>query len=427
MAHFYPHPGSILPLLIAWAFACGWPLTARAADPRLTVKETPLAAIPADANRSSLRLSPDGARIAYDVTRNEGVHAVIDGKEGPPYPYVTLVSSADGFHFGYIGRGPTGKGVIVREGSSPLGPFDYAGDLFLSRDGSRWAARWSHAKKSVLVVDGREVTESGISFQCFSPDSQHLFFTSRKDDLVQVVVDGKAQKVYAKLTTIAFSGDGRHYVYGAQDAPGQWVIVIDGAEAGKVNVDELANPRVSDDARHTAFAARLADGRECAVIDGTAQKPYRRLIIGDPPVLSADGRRFAYPAMLPDKTGVMVCDGRESKPWGSASLPTFSPDSKTFAYVRLARTGGKTGARLIVNDAETGNEYLTVRKVAYSPDSGRVAMIARDDRGWIPVFDGAEANPCEQILPNIYFDGNAGFHCFAIRDGKLIRVDVAAK
>jgi WD40 repeat protein len=157
----------------------------------------------------------------------------------------------------------------------------------------------------------------------------------------------------------------------------------------------------SPDAKH--FAAMCGD---VVMIDGKEIAGYK---CGKWPVFSPDSKHWAFPAESATAAGTyfIVMDGTEKKIDGPAEQLAFSPDSKRLAYVMKLNNK----ACFVVDDAKgpfydeviaLSKEYNASARIPgsvtfFSPDSRRVAYIARNAASIIVVRDGKEGKAYERV------------------------------
>jgi S1-C subfamily serine protease len=248
---------------------------------------------------SGLSFSPDGRRFAYsartrlDINRDEWV-AVVDGIPGKGYDKVDregVVFSADGKRLAY-GAQLGGKQFSVADGK-PGKAFDPSGEYWgplpravFSPDSRRVGYRVQYAlpvqkptkgssvvkERSQTVIDDkggvesdhdRNFAESGgipIGTPVFSPDSQHVAFTTRKGRTISVMHDFRLVGTYLGAGDLTFSPDSRHLAFVADQLGGQgpvYFVVRDGKadNSYKGVVRDRTGPRLvfSPDSQHLAY------------------------------------------------------------------------------------------------------------------------------------------------------------------------------
>jgi Tol biopolymer transport system component len=318
---------------------------------------------------SGLVFSPDGKRLAY-MAHNEGKYfVVVNGKEGKYYD-------------GYI---MDSKGVAFSQDSQHI--------VYTAKRG----------KTGVIVRDETEIVESNdLVFAVCNPDCSRIAYIS-KEAGKRVTVDGNQGKLYANITKLKFSPDGKRFAYAA------WY-----------------------------------DDSMCAVVDGIEQKSYKWVMNI---TFSPDSKRVAYSAGLKGEqyeccTAVDGVEGKRysNKPWEELpeyiSPPVFSPDSKCVGYAVVM--GDKSW--MVVNGFE-GRHYDELRKetiggrnykwdksFVFSPD-GKIAYWAKQGDKWMVVVDDVESNgywgyPADG---RIIFEGPNLLHFVAFRDMEMFRVEIEIK
>ena len=128
-------------------------------------------------------------------------------------------------------------------------------------------------------------------------------------------------------------------------------------------------------------------------------------------------------------------DGKEGKQYDDVYGLTFSPDSKRVAY--WAKAGGKQFA---VVDGKEGKQYDETGIVCYfdlfavvfthsftfSPDSKRVAYVAKAGLKYLVVVDGKEGKLYDSIL-KIVFDASDRLHYLASKGNTIYLVEETIK
>lgn len=211
-----------------------------------------------------------------------------------------------------------------------------------------------------------------------SSDGRHFAYTSShkcRKAARCVVLDGNVVEEAENIREggLAISPDGKHIAYAAKK-DNQWTLIVDGKPNGAYDLIEMASPVFSPDSNRIAFVAKVG-GRYSVVVDGQIGPGY-------------DG--IANPALL----FRMIADKGEM------------PGGET--------AGGVAGAIMMGLFAKVW--YMAIDPVTYdlyknenrpapvfSPDSKRVAYVAKNDKRWVVVVDG-QAGP--------EFDRISGFPIF---------------
>jgi WD40 repeat protein/serine/threonine protein kinase/tetratricopeptide (TPR) repeat protein len=294
-----------------------------------------------------------------------------------------------------------------------------ASDVIISRDGRRLATNglmgqvWDAASGAPLATTGWH--DGWVGGLAFSPDSR-LLVTAGWDQLARVweADTGKlvaTRKHAGSIRQASFSADGGLALTASYDGTAQlW-----DAATGELTLPPL---------RHGAeveSAALSPDGRHAATASWDGAARLWDLMAGEPaPLRLRHGDRVAWAEISPDGRRVFTQAGYTGRLWDAATgkllaeLPhegtllqvAFSPNSRLLATVFLtsmSAAGGKMERRGAVQlwEASTGKALgaplpadTSVRCVAFSPDSGRLAVggggPAKTD-GQVTVWDVAAA------------------------------------
>ena len=247
------------------------------------------------------RISPDGHRVAYVVTR-------ID-EEANAYRTAIWVSSLDG------SEDPRQLTTGTRADHSPRWSPDGRWLAFVSnRDGED--EKKAHGELYVLPADGgepRRLTEGkeGVDAVAWSPDSSRLAFTRRDRDEAYDEEDDRRRaprrftRVFFKLNGVGWIGDRRNHVF---------VVGVDGADERQLTEGDCENsqPSWSSDGSHIVFTSMRGDRWDVEFAEALYELD-----------VDADG---AEPKRL-------------SQADESASSASFSPDGSLIAYIHTPEDG----------------------------------------------------------------------------------------
>ena len=226
----------------------------------------------------SLKVSPDGKRVAY-VAVSRGFFTgnkwfvVVDGKEEKQYDNIgPPIFSPDSKRVGY-GAKEGNKWFVVIDGKEEKQYDNIAKGTPIFSPGSKrvtYAAK--EGNKWFVVVDAKEEKPyDGIwaGSLTFSPDSKRVAYWARVGNKLFVVIDGKEEKPYDAIGDgPIFSPDSKRVAYGAKEANKKWFLVVDGNE-GKQYDSLLRGGKVifdSSDAFH--YLAEHA-GEQIYLVEGT--------------------------------------------------------------------------------------------------------------------------------------------------------------
>lgn len=186
---------------------------------------------------SNIAYGPTGDRLVYLVSQGtEKQWYVVDGQ--PQKEYVAIATGArfsrDGKHFAYFASPKAGRRLVVRDGvegkedDAPGDDAAFDGDVALSADGSRMAAKIRRSGKSLVTVDGTDGKEyEEALFPQFSPDGKRLGHLAVKGQEVMLVLDGMEGKPYQDFTPPGPQfGESGHVTWGvARDK--RWRVAVD--------------------------------------------------------------------------------------------------------------------------------------------------------------------------------------------------------
>ncbi|MHB1000847.1 MAG: WD40 repeat domain-containing protein [Armatimonadota bacterium] len=381
---------------------------------------------------SNYSISPDGKHLAYVTTIDDKQCVVVDGKPGALYD------------------------SIERE--------QFSGILF-NQNGTRYAYVARQGDRYVVVADGAE-SESYDQIPCsdmvFSPDGSHFAYTGYENGHAYVVRDGVKGKAYRRIigsglygmfSGLQYSNDSEHLLYVAQDISGKQIVVIDDRTEGPYL--EVLAPVFSPDSAHVAYGAKHGNSWN-VVYDGISGKAYQSLFGGKSAIVfSSDGRHYAYSAKQNSKWTVVV-DGQEGESFdsmgmnvlafgpnnlcvytaergdqyflvngGKASKVSYvynicvSPDKKHLA-VRIA-CNGKQRKQMILFDGKPGKEYddRGSYDLCFSPDSRRLAYIARSGEKTLVVADGVAGKLFDSITSPLTFSKNSVHLAYIVENYKV--------
>ena len=317
--------------------------------------------------------------------------------------------------------------------------------VYAARRGDRW-----------VVVDGRPGPAFDGIGEIAVGAGGRLAYAAEREGRWQVIVDGdvaRAPRWTAILShTLAFSRDGAHLVYAAEDAAGAHVVVDGAVGPAWTGVGQLA---MNDAGTHIAYAARR--GRDAfAVIDGVAGPRFtnitqltvaprgaRTAYLGhldrathvvvdgaagpahDGPVralrVSADGAHVAHIAT--DGAGDRaMCDGAElatapPRALIAASLVFVAAPGCALAYA----LDDPDGVR-VVRAGVPGPIYDEIGELATSADGAHLGYAARRGAAWRVVIDGREHDGGRWAESPVWSPDGARWGYLARRGDKAIAV-----
>jgi Tol biopolymer transport system component len=266
--------------------------------------------------------SQDGKHLAYMAEDHDQALVVLDEKEYPRYPNVSVpVLSPDSLHIAYQAIIDGYSYVVVIDGKESR-PYKLSlripekGAIVFSPNSQRVAFVGSNGNKTFVVVDGVEGT--GYDFVdnlVFSPDSQQIGYTAFDGNRGFLVTDRTEGEKYNNVDSFLFSPDSRHIAYVAETGT-QWLVVADGKEGRKWDTYHFMNLTLvfSPDSQYLAYAASRPGGRVCVAVKNGKETILHGNISGSP-IFSPDSQHIAFVAIVPYTC--LIVDGIEGQPYSS--------------------------------------------------------------------------------------------------------------
>jgi hypothetical protein len=169
---------------------------------------------------------------------------------------------------------------------------------------------------------------------------------------------------------IAFSSNGRRFIYSIRDQRRRWTIVDNDVKYGPY--DEVFHWTMTKDGLHFAYEVIDGNPRRYSVIrDG---KPLGMEFRNScSPVFSPDGTHFAYKAILENNRCFIVLDDNALEVRDSVDNPIFTRDGQQMAYT--AYDNGDCYLQL--NDGQKVGPYFMILDSCLSPDGRKYAFVAK--------------------------------------------------
>jgi WD40 repeat protein len=213
------------------------------------------------------------------------------------------------------------------------------------------------------------------------------------------------------------SKDGKRFAFIAE-GNGIETVVVDGREQGRY--EKVSSLTFSPDGKKTGFVG-LKGGLDFVVIDGFEIKRLSPdSVVPGSLVFSYDGRIFSYIERLANVNGVRaVIDGAFSGEYGCISTVIFSPQGNGWACV------SKKGAEsFVIGDGQEGKsyEFISPERILFSPNGEKTAYIAYSGGKNFAVVNGQESRPYEDIEGEVFSYDGKDLMYLGLRDGHWFSV-----
>ena len=411
---------------------------------------------------SSFTFSKNMRRIAFRIKNGNKQMAVVDGKSGTGYDFVSFpVFSPDNIQFAYSARNGSEWFIVVDGRETPVQASEIQGLQFspdsktltyvlknenkfcliannnrgklydnidensitFSHDSRKIAYTAGLGKKQLNILDGIEGEQfDQVGFPIINSDGSHLSYWAVISNRTYVISDKLKSRSYDTVNSIVLSDNGNHCAYSA-NREGKCVVVLDNVESETHDLSHTLT--FSADGSRFAYAMEKSIGhkegfKQFIVVDGKRIGPYETVVEGAIK-FSSDNKDFVFKAEIHDEFFIVKND-HEGKRYSDVIQYTtsFSPDNTRMAYV------AENNLRRMVNaDNTEGIPFNDVYSISFSPDSKRFAYSARQDNKELVVVDGSRGEKYDAILGQgeIVFDSPNSFHYISMKGNNIFLVE----
>lgn len=340
---------------------------------------------PVTHSSDSIVISPDKTRIAYPVLNEDrSGYVMLNNEKGEKYDFIgsDIIFSQDGEQFLYV-AGLKDKRFIVLNG---IPQKKYDGTVLnptFSPDGKQLAYRVKQEDEQFIVLNGEKkepytIIPEGMQRDydpeiTFSPDGKNFAYRATKEGQQFVILNETKQSLYKYAKNLVFSPNSNKlaYIASRDESYRKKFVVLNEEELKEYEI--ISYLTFSPDSQKLAYRAlEVQEEEQFMVINEVEQKHYDG--IQSSIVFSPDSKRFVYSAGSENtEYSFAVLNNIEKHNFPFPRSFTFSPDSKSLAYVYI---GG------IVLNNELYHTNIRERDRSYnlvfSPNNQSLAFYVRD-------------------------------------------------
>lgn len=352
----------------------------------------------------SLRISPDGKNVAYQMVKGMGKATRINEFTHPQYNQVSpVIFSPDSKHTVYA-AGQNNKQFIVMDGHYHNAySFVFINTFTFIKDNQTlaYAVQKNDDKFSMVINETEEGKYHNIvqTPLVYNKAGDYAYIIEEINNQ-SIILNGAQHKTYEKIEHLHFSSKSKELTYLATDN-GMQFYVIAGEEQPK---HDAVLPIVYSEDKST-FAYIVEDNFKWKIVaPDTPDVVYDEI---KSLALSDDGKRLAFSAREQEQWFV-VLDGEKQTTYDGIGEMKFSPNGNRFAYKAMRYVKGflkKTPTSCVVLDNQEGAFYEGIGKTGFNfnPSSTRFAYSVLDKQHSFAVIDGRETIRYDGIGTNTPF------------------------
>jgi hypothetical protein len=375
-----------------------------------------LTTLPKEWIMSSLRVSPDGMNVSYQIRKTIGKAIRVNEFTHPKYDEVTPVFfSPDSQHAVYAASQKEKQFIVVDGHSQHAYPYVYINTLaFLNESDQLAYAVQRNDEKFSFYINGEEEGsyENVVRTPLILDAKKNYAYLVEGDTQQSIILNGKTHCSFDSIDSMAFTGSakGLKYVYTQN---GMQYLTVDGSTSeGHDVITEFAHA-----ADWSAYVYAADDNFKCVVIDSKGNRwgtydEVKHL------VMSEDGKHVAFAVRLGAEWFV-VLDGEAQEKFDGIGEIKFSPNGERLAYKAMRYQKGflkKVSKSCVVLDGICSDLYEGIGRTGFnfSADSKRFAYSAINEQHSFGVIDGRETIRYDGIGANTPFFSPEDRHCVLV-------------
>ncbi len=269
-----------------------------------------------------------------------------------------------------------------------------------------YAAGLSYDEKIVFFSKQDETVKLFPNSLAISPNGHDVAFVAKNSQGMFVYFNDKPDNnIWVKIGkgTPMFNSTGDRVMYTAYDGK-KWYVVIDNQKGPAV--DKIADFLFSPDGKHYAYKGSMGKS-EAMVTNNKIGQKYDHIEYLN---FSFDSKRFCYSVFQNDKWLAVETKLKPQKEYAFIGLFAYSPNSNRVAY--LAKKG--KDFMVVLDGKESPISGETIGMMTFSPDSSRFAYGLFSEGKWHLVIDG-EKGPAASMAIQFTFSPDSKKYAYSAR------------
>ena len=375
-----------------------------------------LTTLPKEWIMSSLRVSPDGKNVSYQIRKSLGKAIRVNEFTHPKFDEVTPVFFSPNSEHAIYAASQKDKQFIVVDGHTQHAfPYVYINTLAFLNDSDQVAyAVQKNDEKFSFYINGEEEGnyENVVRTPLILDVDDNYAYLIEDNNQQAIVVNGKVHCTHDAIDEVAFTKTAMALKYVYTENGVQFLVVDAFTSEGHDAIHEFVH---SQDWSGFAYAAE--DNFKWQVVDAKGKRldgydEVKHL------AMSADGLHLAFAA----RTGAewfVVLDGEAQEKFDGIGEIKFSPNGERLAYKAMRYKKGflkKVPKSCVVLDGLCSDFYEGIGRTGFnfSADSKRFAYSAINEQHSFGVIDGRETIRYDGIGAHTPFFSPEDRHCVLV-------------